>query len=253
MFVLQISQVQKSDMAIYYCFKWTPYVKGLIFLKGVFLQVKDFPEADTSDITVTQDVRTDGSRSGPSVTSQCSVLPRSENQTCFDGHKVYWFRAKTNDTSPSFIYTREECEKITGGSIRKCVHGFSKNISSSNAGNYLCAVVTCGVIFMENAKKITTEDACRCNFQSSINVALGVALVLSFILLVFLVYNLKTKQRFCCKASPQTRGKTSYCVQEREGDSLVYSAPTIVARKSGKLKKTEEEFSTYTDVRLRDS
>ncbi|XP_057705640.1 uncharacterized protein LOC130923730 [Corythoichthys intestinalis] len=157
MFVLQISQVQKSDMAVYYCFKWTTYVQDVTFLKGIFLQVKDFPEAEPSVLTVTQDMRTDGSQSGQSVTLKCSVFPHSENQTCFDGHKIYWFRTEKNGPHPSFIYTREECEKNTGGSMRKCVQSFSKNISSSDAGNYLCAVATCGEIFMKHTQKIFTE------------------------------------------------------------------------------------------------
>ncbi|XP_077433812.1 uncharacterized protein LOC144058967 isoform X2 [Vanacampus margaritifer] len=250
-FVLQISQVQKSDMAVYYCFRWTSWFNEMVFLQGLFLQVKDFPEAEASVSAIAQDLRSsdNGRRPGPSVTSRCSVFSRSGNKTCTDGHKVYWFKAAKVDKPPSFIYTHEDCEKVQKGSMQKCVHAVTEDVSSSVAGTYACAVATCGEIFIGKAKKVN-EDASIPDLLSllwSVIFVLSAALVLSFILLTFLIYKIKIKR---CK-------ETSSDVQQRNENSLIYSAPAIVARKSGKGSQTTarsaEEFSMYADVRLRES
>ncbi|XP_061895647.1 uncharacterized protein LOC133644911 [Entelurus aequoreus] len=84
-FFLQISQVEKSDTAIYYCFSVELYVdlNQLLFLKGTFLQVTE-PEPSVSVVSEVQP--------GPPVKLQCSVLSHSGNDICQDGHKVSWFR-----------------------------------------------------------------------------------------------------------------------------------------------------------------
>ncbi|XP_077388353.1 uncharacterized protein LOC144025857 isoform X2 [Festucalex cinctus] len=259
-FVVQISQVRKSDMAVYYCFKWTSWVNKMTFLKGIFLQVKDFPEAEPSVLAIAQDLRSDEGRPGPSVTSQCSVFSRPGNETCMDGHKIYWFSAGNPDEPPSFIYTREGCEKVQNSSMRKCVHAFSKDVSASDAATYACAVATCGEIFMGKATKVNDPNASRPDLLLlwSVIIVLSAALVLSFILSAFLIHKIKTKKCCCCKTCHQTHEEeTSSDVQQRNEDALVYSAPTIVARKSGKgsqtTARTTEEFSMYTDVCLRES
>lgn len=70
-----------------------------------------------------------------SVTMQCSVLSGSEKKTCPGGHSVCWFRAGSDESHPSFIYTHgnsdDECES-------------RPDEQSSDAGTYSCAVVTCG-------------------------------------------------------------------------------------------------------------
>ncbi|XP_077388988.1 uncharacterized protein LOC144026277 [Festucalex cinctus] len=255
-FVLQISQVRKSDMAVYYCLKSEVWVHDMTFLRGVFLQVKDFPEAEPSVSDVTQDLRSDESQLQPSVTAQCSVLSRSENKTCTDGHKVYWFRTGKVDKPPSFIYTREECKNVQNGATQKCVYAFSKDVSASDAGTYACAVATCGEIFMGKATKVVIEDARRPDLWCVI-IVLGAALTLSFILSAFLICKIKTESCFDCKGCPQTHDETSIGVRQRNEDSLVYSTPNFAARKNSKRRQTsvgnDEEFSTYADVCLHET
>ncbi|XP_061140754.1 uncharacterized protein LOC133157996 isoform X5 [Syngnathus typhle] len=156
-FVLQISRVQKNDTALYYCFKWTKWVDKMTFLNGVFLQVKDDPEAETAITAVSHD----------ESRSQCSFVSRSGNKRCEDGH-VYWLRAGPEDSIPNFIYAHDECEKVANGSVQKCVQTFPNN---ADARTYSCAVVTCGHIFMAKATKVITQ-ACSskqsknpCDFQ----------------------------------------------------------------------------------------
>ncbi|XP_019750447.1 uncharacterized protein LOC109530932 isoform X4 [Hippocampus comes] len=204
-FVLQIPNVQKSDTAVYYCLKVTQH--ELMFLSGTFLQVKD---NYMNSAAATQDSGSDESRSGPSVTLRCSVLRPFGNKTCTDEHKVYWFRSGTDEAHPSFIYAHEECQKVKKDSVQKCFYAFSKNLSSSDAGTYSCAVAACGEIFMGRAREFTK------------------------------------------KAHPQAHEETSTGVQQSDEDSLLYSMPKIIARKSGKGGQMDvrrpDEFSTYTDV-----
>ncbi|XP_037118066.1 uncharacterized protein LOC119129117 isoform X1 [Syngnathus acus] len=246
-FVLQISRVQKNDTAVYYCFKWTKWVHKMTFLNGVFLQVKDDPEAETAVTAVTHDLQFNESR------SRCSVFSRSGNTTCEDGHNFYWLRAGPEDSNPHFIYTHDECEKVAKGSMQECVHTFP-NVS---AGTYSCAVATCGHIFMAKATKVNTQDPSKSDFLKTVIFVMAAALTLISILSAFLIYKVKTKTFCCCIACLQTREETCSGVQQRTEDTLVYSAPTVVPRKSGKASQTRarknEDFSTYTDVCLHET
>ncbi|XP_061541540.1 uncharacterized protein LOC133407545 isoform X2 [Phycodurus eques] len=202
-FVLQIHQVQKSDMAVYYCCNSTTWGYNMAFVKGIFLQVKDFPETGPS---VSLDLRSEAGPPGSPVTLRCSVVSRPGNKTCTDGHNVYWFRAGTDGAHPSFVYAHEQCGEVEGGSTRKCDPVFSKNVTSSDAGTYFCAVATCGEIFMRSAKIVTIEDACRCDSQRSVIIVLGAASALIFILSAFLIFKIKTKRCFCCKGQTLFQG-----------------------------------------------
>nr|XP_057933958.1 uncharacterized protein LOC131132386 [Doryrhamphus excisus] len=149
-FDLQISPVEKSDAAVYYCLK----VQGhtLMFVMGAFLQITE-PEPSVSVLSEAQP--------GQPVKFQCSVLSQSGNEICQDGYKLHWFRTGPDNIHPSFVSTHDECKKVNDKSTQKCIHTFSKNISSSDAGTYICAVATCGRIFMGNPIKVFAEDMNR--------------------------------------------------------------------------------------------
>uniref|UniRef100_A0A7N5ZYZ6 Ig-like domain-containing protein n=1 Tax=Anabas testudineus TaxID=64144 RepID=A0A7N5ZYZ6_ANATE len=108
----------------------------------------------TSNYTVVQTV-SDPVRPGDSATLQCSVLSDSDNKTCPGDHSVYWFRAGSNTSHPEIIYTggNNECEKRSDA-VKCCVYRFSKNVSSSDAGTYYCAVATCGQILFGNGTNL---------------------------------------------------------------------------------------------------
>uniref|UniRef100_A0A3P8NKE5 Ig-like domain-containing protein n=1 Tax=Astatotilapia calliptera TaxID=8154 RepID=A0A3P8NKE5_ASTCA len=92
------------------------------------------------------------------MTLQCSVFSDSDNQTCPGGLNILWFRTGSNNAHPNIIYTdtnrSNDCEKSSDPQDR-CVFQFSKNVSSSDAGTYYCAVATCGEILF--GKGITLE------------------------------------------------------------------------------------------------
>ncbi|XP_057705787.1 uncharacterized protein LOC130923799 isoform X2 [Corythoichthys intestinalis] len=233
--LLQITKVQKSDMAVYYCLHWKPLINPLIFLQGIFLQVRD--------------VQSEVDRPAPTVTLQCMVLSRSRDETCADKHKVYWVKAGTKDAKPRFISAHEECGKVGNGKMQNCV--YTNNITFSDDGTSICAVETCGEIFMGNATPIISRDTHTCDSQRVPTYVLGAILTFSLLLSAFFVYKIKTKRCSNCKVCPQSLDEAPNQVQQRNEDSLVYSAPIIVSGKRGKLKQADGEFSTYTDVCLR--
>ncbi|KAI3351517.1 hypothetical protein L3Q82_020372 [Scortum barcoo] len=91
----------------------------------------------------------DSVRPGDLMTLQCSVLSDSENKTCPGDHNVYWFKTGSDKSHPNIIYTdgnrHDECDKRSD-TQKSCIYRFSKNVSSSDAGTYYCAVATCGEI-----------------------------------------------------------------------------------------------------------
>ncbi|XP_067375685.1 uncharacterized protein [Channa argus] len=122
---------------------------------GTYLLVKGNSQR-TSNYTVVQWLTaSDPVRPGDSVTLQCSVLSDSENKKCPGDHSVYWFRAGSEKSHPEIIHTdgNHQCEKRSD-TVKSCVYGFSKTISSSDAGTYYCAVATCGQIVFGNGTKL---------------------------------------------------------------------------------------------------
>ncbi|XP_070769866.1 signal-regulatory protein beta-2-like [Enoplosus armatus] len=156
-FVLHINNTKISDTGVYYCIK-VHYLK-MTFLNGTFLSIKG-PEPDIT--AVIHVPPSDPVRPGDSVTLQCSVLSHSENKTCPGEHSVSWFRAGSDGSHPSVIFAHgnsgDECEKSPDArSPQKCVYSFSKNVSSSDAGTYYCAVAACGEILFGHGTKPDIE------------------------------------------------------------------------------------------------
>ncbi|XP_045885951.1 uncharacterized protein LOC123957300 [Micropterus dolomieu] len=206
-------------------------------------------------------------RPGDSVTLQCSVLSDSENKTCPGELNVCCFRDGSHQSHPSFIYSQgNSVDDSEGFSTKKCFYSKNifKNISSSDAGTYYCAVATCGDIFCGNRSKPETEAINMRDLQKdyTILILLCAALAICVIVIAFLSYTIKKLKRNscgCCNAAvvlqinAATANASDQQSQKTDEDSLVYSAPTFAGRKSGRSErrdaKTEEEESIYTDVR----
>uniref|UniRef100_A0A3Q4H9Z4 Ig-like domain-containing protein n=1 Tax=Neolamprologus brichardi TaxID=32507 RepID=A0A3Q4H9Z4_NEOBR len=97
--------------------------------------------------------------SGDTATLECSVFSDSENETCPGDQNVFWFRAGSH---PNIIYTdrkRHEYENRSDPQ-KRCVYGFSKNVSSSDAGTHYCAVAACGEIISGNGTKLNIQGIC---------------------------------------------------------------------------------------------
>ncbi|XP_049606391.1 uncharacterized protein [Syngnathus scovelli] len=241
-FVLQISQVQKIDTALYYCFELPSRFHKMTFLNGIFLLVKDIPEAETAVTAVTHDLQFNESR------SRCSVFSRSGNKTCEDGHNFYWLRAGPEDSNPHFIYTHDECEKVAKGSMQQCVHAFRNTV---DAGTYSCAVATCGHIFMAKATKVNTQDGSKCDIHRSVVFVLGSALALSWIISTFLICKIKTEGCFYCKAYFSKQSKNPCDAQgpptlNREENARLNSTVVFSMMESNTLDAAQTKASLMT-------
>ncbi|KAL3973339.1 hypothetical protein ACER0C_024546 [Sarotherodon galilaeus] len=99
-------------------------------------------------------------RAGDSVTLNCSVLSDSDNKMCPGDLNVLWFRGQ--NSHPNIIYVdgknQTECKKQSD-TQKSCVYRFSKKVSSSDAGTYYCAVVTCGTILFGDGTKLQIETS----------------------------------------------------------------------------------------------
>uniref|UniRef100_A0A3Q3EJ60 Ig-like domain-containing protein n=1 Tax=Labrus bergylta TaxID=56723 RepID=A0A3Q3EJ60_9LABR len=134
------NQLKLGDTGLYFCVK-RESIKMTV-LKGTFLQIKGPEPSITS---VVQDISQDPVHPGDLMTLQCSVLSESENNTCPGKHRVFWFRAGSDENHPSVIYTHGNrpggCEESPEAhSPQKCVYSFSKTVNSSDASTYFCAV-----------------------------------------------------------------------------------------------------------------
>ncbi|XP_078025597.1 signal-regulatory protein beta-2-like [Epinephelus lanceolatus] len=245
-FILHIHETKLSDTGLYYCLKVN--LLDMTFSKSTLLRVKG-PEPDIT--AVTQDFASDPVRPGDSVTLQCSVLSDSEKKTCSEEHRVYWFRATSDESHPSFIYAQvnssDGCEKSPEAhSPQKCIYSFSKDVSSSDAGTYYCAVATCGEILFGNGAKLEELNMWDLQKANTLLFLLIAALALSLTVIAFLIYTIKKKTCYHCNAAVTLQTNAA-------SQSLAYSAPIFTKRKPGQADRRNvraaEGERPYTDVR----
>ncbi|XP_029967579.1 uncharacterized protein LOC115402990 [Salarias fasciatus] len=187
----------------------------MIFLKGIFLEVKG---AQSSISGVVQAPPSEALRPGESVSLQCSVLSDSEKKTCSEDYRVHWFRAGSHQSHPAFIYTdggRAEC----GNSSQKCFYSFSKEVGVSDAATYYCAVAACGEVMFGNGARLDIKDS---NTEIALCIVC-VVLAASVTVSVVLIWTIKKKN---CN----NNGEADSSDQQRDETSSAFSAPTFSRR-----------------------
>uniref|UniRef100_A0A3Q2GGE9 Ig-like domain-containing protein n=1 Tax=Cyprinodon variegatus TaxID=28743 RepID=A0A3Q2GGE9_CYPVA len=151
---LFILSVIEQDEGMYHCAQmdWTQSV-----WTGIYLSLK----GKCLYTIVQEQTVSDPTRPTSPKTLQCLVLSESENTTCSDEPSVFWIRARSDTSNPDIIYTEEKsnknCKK-TSKNQKKCSYNFSKNVTSSEADTYYCAVATCGEILLSSGPKRVTSN-----------------------------------------------------------------------------------------------
>lgn len=239
-FLLHINEAKRTDTGLYYCIK----VKQLdfIFMNGTFLKIKG-PESDISAII--QEPSSRPVHPKDPETLQCSILSDSEESTCLTENRVYWFRAGPDHSHPSLLYLQgdkqDECKTSSKAPIaQKCFYNFSETF---DAGTYYCAVAACGQILFGNGTK--SEGSNSQKFPSIFLTALCSALVICLVVISWLTFKIKKKKCGCCNGPARNTG------QQREENSLIYSAPMFNKAKKGERRnvKTAQEETVYTDIK----
>ncbi|CAK6964967.1 uncharacterized protein LOC128363326 [Scomber scombrus] len=228
---------------------------------GTYLLVKGNTEK-TSNYTVVQgSTVSDPVHPGVSVTLQCSILSDSGNKTCSGGHSVYWFRTGSDASHQDFIYTDgsspDECRKKSDMHLspKSCDYHFSKNVSSSDAGTYYCAVATCGKILFGNITKVELVQTTHSLFIGI--VILTVCLAVSVVTNIVLICNqsLKIREQYKGMESTISEARQQNLHQPRHDitevdDEMSYAALNFSERKAkrGRKKREFSEDSVYSHV-----
>nr|XP_029132290.1 uncharacterized protein LOC109980137 [Labrus bergylta] len=205
----------------------------------------------TTELRVVQEPTvSDQLRPGDLMSLQCSVLSDPDSKTCPGGHSVLWFRAGSHESRPDIIYTagnrRDGCEERSA-SQKSCVHHFSKNISSSDAGTYYCAVDTCGRLLFGDGTKVDVEGKFSLK-ETTVTFLLCAALALTLIVIAFLIHAIKTNNN-----ASDALGENCDVWRRQMLESLkrdqVYSAVVFTVMKSKKGAKAAEKERIYAAVK----
>ncbi|XP_028272772.1 uncharacterized protein LOC114443065 [Parambassis ranga] len=242
-FILKIKKAELTDTGVYYCMK----VKRLqmTFVNGSFLRVKG-PEPDITEVI--QVPPSDPVRPGDSVTLQCSVLFDSQSKTCPADHRVFWFRAGSGESRPGLLYAHgssgDKCEsRPAARSTHRCFYSFSKNVSSSDAGTYYCAVAACGEITFGIGTRLDIEELSMWDLQKANTALFVLCAALSVIVVTFLIWTIKKKTCDCCNAATDLQ-KGGLNIKQNDEDVWIYSVVlfNMIKADSGAIKAERERI-----------
>ncbi|XP_005755714.1 uncharacterized protein LOC102203064 [Pundamilia nyererei] len=184
---LQISDLQISDSATYYCA--SSYGYRFTFAEGTVIDVKG---SGSNIPTLVQQSASETIQPGGSVTLNCTV----HTGTCDEEHSVYWFR-DSEESFPRIIYTNggrnDQCERKPNTQTHTCVYNLPMK-SLPHAGTYYCAVASCGHILFGNGTKLEYERNC-CVFVYFLSGALAFTTLLS-LLMALLLYVTHKRSNF---------------------------------------------------------
>ena len=144
---LNISDLQLSDSATYYCLKGIIYAYE--FMEGVTVSVKGSGSNIQAVVHQSESIQPGGS-----VTLSCTV----HTGTCDGEHSVYWVK-NSEEPQPGLIYTHgdrnDQCERKPDTQTHTCVYNLSmERLNRSQTGTYYCAVAACGHIVFGDGTKL---------------------------------------------------------------------------------------------------
>nr|XP_040039161.1 uncharacterized protein LOC120823130 [Gasterosteus aculeatus aculeatus] len=145
---LNISEVQLSDSATYFC--GSSHSNIAEFGDGIFLSVKGVNLKEIVQWPVSQTLHPGGT-----VTFNCTT----HSGTCDGDQSVYWFQ---HGSRQGVLKARgDKCKPVSSppASSQSCVYHLQKvNVSSSDAGTYYCAVASCGELLFGNGSELLVKD-----------------------------------------------------------------------------------------------
>ncbi|XP_026208370.1 uncharacterized protein LOC113157239 [Anabas testudineus] len=233
---LQISDVNFSDTAIYYCAN--SYTYALNFAEGTTVIVKSSSSVHQSTSEIIQP--------GGSVTLNCTVHTGS----CDGEHSVYWFK----DSDPGIIYTHgdrnDQCERKPDTQTHTCIYNLPRdNLNTSHAGTYYCAVASCGHILFGNGTELVLKSK---KVDGASFYILSGALAFTTIVVGFLaLFVFKMEKTNNCQW-PESQATFSLSTTNTEGqdaDNLHY-APLDINLPNRSRRQRNNTECVYSSVKL---
>ncbi|XP_032383506.1 uncharacterized protein LOC116696559 [Etheostoma spectabile] len=255
---LTILKTIQEDEALYHCAfsSWSTDQ-----FSGTYLSLKGNTQRTSNYTVVQQPTVSNTFHPGDSVTLQCSVLSDAEKSSCPGEHSVHWFGVRSHKSHPHIIYTDENghdgCDKISD-TQKSCVYHFSKNVSSSDAGTYYCAVATCGEILFGDGTKLDIEGTGAWSFgikltESAFLLLLCAVLAISVIVIAVLIYAIKENKCGYCsnKAAVSLQENVAKRNSTRDEDTWIYSAVIFTVMKAGNggIRDAKAAERIYTAVK----
>ncbi|XP_063756834.1 uncharacterized protein LOC134875973 [Eleginops maclovinus] len=208
---LTITKLRLSDSGTYFCIH--------CYLYTLDISVSTLVDVQGSDLTtLVHQSASETVESGGSVTLNCTVLTGS----CDSEHSVYWFKYP-EETLPGLIYThggrKDQCETQTN----TCVYNLPmKNLNTSHAGTYYCAVASCGHILFGDGTKLDFQGGVDSHF---LVLFLSIASIFTTILsvsLAFLVCMMNKKNSGQSAVPSTADGEEYQC-----GEKIYYAALSV--------------------------
>ncbi|XP_068447782.1 uncharacterized protein [Clinocottus analis] len=235
MSTLTILKTVEEDEALYHCavINWNNDQWS-----GTYLSFEGNTRRMSDSAVVQWPSESDAVHPGESVTLQCSVLSAFEKKACPGEYSVHWFGVRSDKSHPNVIYSggseHDDCEKRSD-TRRSCVHRFSKNVSSSDAGTYYCAVATCGEILFGNGTKLDIKETGLWCFSDNVLLLLPCAvLAVSVTVAAVLIYAIKKNKCDYCndEAAVSLLENVAKRNLKRNEDAWVYSTVVFNVMKS---------------------
>uniref|UniRef100_A0A3P9IAE0 Ig-like domain-containing protein n=1 Tax=Oryzias latipes TaxID=8090 RepID=A0A3P9IAE0_ORYLA len=238
---LNISDVQKSDSAMYYCGHTSIAVTE--FDRGTFLMVKD-----SSCRSVLQKPDWD-SAPGGSVTLNCTLLTGTS-----DGEgRVYWFLQESGGFSwgSMKMQSGSSSEGASGSESAEHSCDFTspqRGVGPSEGGTSLCAVAACGQILLGTGMRRHVGEK-RSTPPSVLMLCGAAVLTLSAILNIILLCVFCQKCRRKHPKGLQHQSEVPADSQDQDSSAVQYAALDFKQRRETSLTQTTIEESVYSAVR----
>uniref|UniRef100_A0A669C9X3 Uncharacterized LOC109195390 n=1 Tax=Oreochromis niloticus TaxID=8128 RepID=A0A669C9X3_ORENI len=237
---LQISNVQITDTATYFCASGLSFVfefgEGTkVIVKSQGLSIKALVQQSASETI----------QPGGSVTLNCTV----HTGTCDGERSIYWFKKTEESQHPGLIYTHgggnDQCERKTQTQTNTCVYTLPMNgLNLSHAGTYYCAVASCGHILFGKGTKLDFEH----------NVFWIGTFAVTSILSVLLAFSVCVISKKCICKSPESQARfsgpaTTSSEGYQHADSLHYAALSIkIPKRSRTQRNSTENECVYSAI-----
>ncbi|XP_035983132.1 uncharacterized protein LOC105923099 [Fundulus heteroclitus] len=236
---LTILKTVQDDEGMYHCAltDWNENV-----WHGTYLLIKGNNVGTSNYRVVQSSTVSDSLHPVEYVTLQCSVLSDFESKTSSGDLSVFWFRSNTSDTDIIYIEGNktEKCQKKIDHT--RCVYNFSKNISSSDAGTYYCAVATCGEILFGNGTNLGIHGSTWSPESIKVIYSLSAVLVISLIGMAVLASSINGFKCGHCQESGKVQGNCGQTRQQRDEDRAMYSAAIFTMMKTDNKKSAERKM-----------